>query len=408
MNATTNFELLSTGSEFETASEEFERGFAHRGGAARRGPLRRPPRRRPPPGRPAPRPLWPYGHGGALPWGSAAPWPPTQYQRCMQDCLQSRASSPSAFGSRTAEPEPEPEPEPGADSTAADGSSDASADGASPDQEMTMRKTRCNCPKCNPGTAAFEVMEFESPAMADRNGFGNHEAESYEAEEEGEEEGEFGQYEGPYQSAAEGEAHAESEFEDEYKGEAQWAGEGGAEGPFSEAEEIALAAELMSVSNEAELEQFLGSLWKGIRKVGSAVGKAAQPFSGVLKGLAKKALPFVGGALGSLIPIPGVGTALGSALGGALSQALEMEFGAMELEDREFEMARRFVRIAGTAAQQLGQAVPGGNPQAAIESAIADAAQQHLLHFKPRAGWAGPRMSGRWTRHGNTLVLTGA
>ena len=34
---------------------------------------------------------------------------------------------------------------------------------------------------------------------------------------------------------------------------------------------------------------------------------------------------FVGGALGSLLPIPGVGTAVGTALGGALSKAHELE-----------------------------------------------------------------------------------
>src|SRR5262249_17289427 len=97
--------------------------------------------------------------------------------------------------------------------------------------------------------------------------------------------------------------------------------------PFSEAEETELAYELLGVSSEEELDQFLGKLFKGvvrgIGKVASFAGKALRPLGGILKGIAKKALPFVGGALGSLIPIPGVGTAVGSALGGALSKALE-------------------------------------------------------------------------------------
>lgn len=117
----------------------------------------------------------------------------------------------------------------------------------------------------------------------------------------------------------------------------------------------------------------------------------------MVKAVAKKALPFVGGALGSLIPIPGVGTAAGTALGGALGNALEMEFGELELEDREFEMARSFVRIAGTAAQQLGQAVSSGNQQAAVEKALAAAAQQHLPHFQPQA------VRGRCPAHGRPL-----
>ncbi len=173
----------------------------------------------------------------------------------------------------------------------------------------------------------------------------------------------------------------------------------GSAAPFSEAEEVALAAELLSVSNEAELEQFLGKLWSGVKKVAGTVGTLAKPFTGVLRSVAKQALPFVGGALGSMIPIPGVGTALGTALGSAVSSALEMEFEGLELEDREFEMARRFVRIAGTAAQQ---AVDGAAP-AELEAAVAAAAQQHLPHFRG----TGQHLGGRWTRRGSVLVLHG-
>lgn len=83
---------------------------------------------------------------------------------------------------------------------------------------------------------------------------------------------------------------------------------------FGEQQELELALELLAVSNEAALDQFLGkvfkSVWKGVKKI-------AKPLGGVLKAVAKTALPFVGGALGSMMPIAGVGTALGSALGRA-------------------------------------------------------------------------------------------
>ncbi|UMR29179.1 hypothetical protein MJ904_19060 [Massilia sp. MB5] len=157
---------------------------------------------------------------------------------------------------------------------------------------------------------------------------------------------------------------------------------GRSERPFSEAQEMELAMELLSVSSEAELEQFLGnvfkSVWKGVKKAGSAIGKAVKPLGGVLKGVAKQALPFVGGALGSMIPIPGVGTALGSALGGALGNALELEFGELALEEREFEMARRFVRIAGSAARAAGE---GDGSPAAVRQALLQALRQHAPHF---------------------------
>jgi hypothetical protein len=174
------------------------------------------------------------------------------------------------------------------------------------------------------------------------------------------------------------------------------------EGPFSEAQEMELAMELMSVTGEAELDQFLGGLfksaWKGLKKVGSAIGKVAKPLGGVLKGIAKTALPMVGGALGSFIPIPGVGTALGSALGGAVAKALELEFSGMEYEQQEFEMARRFVRIAGTAAQLA--AGGDGSPQA-VRKALSESLLQHVPHYEMAgeiAGEQGEAYGGRWRK----------
>jgi hypothetical protein len=191
------------------------------------------------------------------------------------------------------------------------------------------------------------------------------------------------------------------------------------ESPFSEDEEMMLATELLGIMDEAELEQFLGKLfrgaWRGIRKVGSAVGRIARPLGGILKGVAKQALPFVGGALGSFIPIPGVGTALGTALGSAVSKALEMELEGLSPEDREFEMARRFVRLAGTAAQQAAQAQPNADPIAAAKAAVMAAAQQQgpgvlqgAASPAPGATRAGrPGSSGRWIRRGRTIILLG-
>lgn len=145
--------------------------------------------------------------------------------------------------------------------------------------------------------------------------------------------------------------------------------------PFSPEQETELAMELLSVGSEAELEQFLGKMFKGI---GKGIKKIAKPLGGILKGVAKTALPFVGGALGSLIPIPGVGTALGSALGGALSKALEMELSEMPDIDREFELARRFVRIVGSAAQSAGHG--DGSPQA-VRKAVLEALRTHAPRF---------------------------
>jgi len=186
-----------------------------------------------------------------------------------------------------------------------------------------------------------------------------------------------------------------------------WPGKGSAPAVFSAQEELQLAMELLEVSSEEELEQFLGnvfrSVWQGVKKVGSGLAKVAQPLGGALKAVAKTALPFVGGALGSMIPIPGVGTALGTALGRAASSALELEMAAAPAADRELDLARRFVRIAGEAARLAAEG--DGSPRA-VESALTRALHQQLPHFRSAAP-QGEAESGRWRRRGNRIVVMG-
>jgi hypothetical protein len=140
---------------------------------------------------------------------------------------------------------------------------------------------------------------------------------------------------------------------------------------FNEADEMALAAELLEVSNEQELEQFLGRL---IKKAGRFVSKVAKSpigsaIGGVLKNVAKVGLPIAGGALGTFLggPIGGmVGKKLGSFVGGQLEQEnLEMQ------QEQEFEIARQFVRTAGAALRYANR--PGllrGNPRLVARSAV--------------------------------------
>jgi hypothetical protein len=170
--------------------------------------------------------------------------------------------------------------------------------------------------------------------------------------------------------------------------------------PLSEANEVQLASELLEISSEEELEQFLGGLFKKVaRGVGgfikSPVGRA---LGGVLKNVAKKALPVVGGALGSFVA-PGIGTALGSKLGSMASGLFEVELEAMPQEQAEFEVARRFVNVAAGAARNaaLARPRPGTGPQTVARAAVAKAARvyapgvyrnmvQNLRRTGPRPG----------------------
>jgi uncharacterized protein (DUF697 family) len=150
------------------------------------------------------------------------------------------------------------------------------------------------------------------------------------------------------------------------------------ESPLSEVEEMELAGELLEVTTEEELEQFLGRLIKGVsRRVGgflpSGVGKA---IGGVLKNVARAALPVVGGAIGSFVA-PGLGTAIGSRLGGMAANLFEEELEQLYPEDRDFEVARRVVRLSAAAARN-GALAPGRRrPRATGRAAVFAAARRY-------------------------------
>lgn len=189
------------------------------------------------------------------------------------------------------------------------------------------------------------------------------------------------------------------------------------QGVFDEAQEMELAAELLGVSDEAELDQFLGGL---IQSAGQAIGKAVrspvgQKLGGFLKSAAKKLLPTAAGAAGTLIGGP-LGGAIGSKVGEAAGRALGLELEGLSPEDREYEVARRFVRFAGEAARQACRPI-SGDAHVAARKAAAIAAEKHapgLLRLpapmqseaatpKPKSATA----NGRWVRQGRTIVLYG-
>jgi uncharacterized protein (DUF697 family) len=185
---------------------------------------------------------------------------------------------------------------------------------------------------------------------------------------------------------------------------------------FDEEEEMDLAAELLSVTDDEELDQFLGKL---IKKVGSHARKfvkssTGRALGGLLKGVAKKALPIVGGALGTAIGGP-AGGAIGGKLASAASRLFEMEWEGLSPEDQEFEVAKRVVRLAGSAAQKAALAPSNMPPKAAAKAAVVAAAKKHapgLLRPTPAsatsmAGSPGARRTGRWIRRGSKIILMG-
>ena len=167
----------------------------------------------------------------------------------------------------------------------------------------------------------------------------------------------------------------------------------GPRSPFSDAEERKLASDLLEVANEAELEQVLGDLFnrasKGVDLVGS---KVDGPIEGLIKTVARKALPSVRAA---------VGTALGASerdqnagkLGSLVNQALQAKVAGMTAADpdlekcrRLFEKHRQFVRLAGKAAEAAATAPAGVAPVAVAQKVLTDAAKETLRRRPLSAG----------------------
>jgi hypothetical protein len=194
-----------------------------------------------------------------------------------------------------------------------------------------------------------------------------------------------------------------------------------------ELQELELASELLATSNEAELDRFIGKLiGRAGRAVGSAVGNFAssstgRALGGVLKSAAKQALPIVGRAAGNWIA-PGRGGEWGARVGTATGNLFGLELEGLSQEDREFEVARSFVRFANEAAKKAACARPTASPPQVVKAAVTAAARSHapgLLQALPRpsggpavgttagTGAAGAGGRGQWVRRGNAVVLLG-
>ena len=202
----------------------------------------------------------------------------------------------------------------------------------------------------------------------------------------------------------------------EFMDESAMYGEADTEGVFDEADEMELAASLLEITDEQELDQFIGDLLKKAKKaVGGIIrSPVGQAIGGMLKKAARKALPAVGSAIGGRF-----GNAqLGSQLATQAGQLFGLELEGMSAEDQEFEVARQFVRFAGEAVKNAAQA-RGQSPQDTARNAVITAAQQFAPGLLRETGQVSPgprgassngtpaKQSGRWVRSGSQIILYG-
>lgn len=193
------------------------------------------------------------------------------------------------------------------------------------------------------------------------------------------------------------------------------------DGALSPAEELELASELLEVSSDEELEEFLGEL---ISKATRAVSNFARSATGrslghLLVSAIKNIEPYASKALDTYIATRnqgGGGGAGGESVEGAeelgpdAGRLLGLELEGLSPEDREFEVCRQLVRLASSAAQQASLAPPPTNPDAVAQQAITAAASEYapglLEQVNGSPGGSSPR-SGRWVRRGRTITLYG-
>lgn len=206
-----------------------------------------------------------------------------------------------------------------------------------------------------------------------------------------------------------GEFEFESEFE--FPGELQEV--------FNEGEQMELAAELLEVRDEQELNHFLGDL---IRKASGVLGKAVhsplgQQLGGILKANAKNA---------ALQAVPVVSDAIGSRVGGRLGASIAKgltAFGTSAIGQSTKRSIRKTANSKGPSGScssppirsSTRRGASGADPRMVARSAIIKAAQSvapGLLqagagaNYAPRPGGRG--QSGVWYRSGNRIVLQGA
>lgn len=223
--------------------------------------------------------------------------------------------------------------------------------------------------------------------MSTNFGWGPGEFEdSYEALDQQEAYGANGQASSYEQSGFGHQEHGYGEFEGQD-------GESGsdAEGVFDETEEMELAADLLSLGSEMELEQTIGKLMRcAARAVGGSINKDV----GMALGTAIKA------AAQQTIPAAGAPAAASGELFGIETEGLSGE-------DQEFEIMRRLVRFAGAAAGRAARAPRGINPRAIARSSFVRAARRWapgLLRGRSnrfqRPGWQRRRWHGARHRGG--------
>jgi hypothetical protein len=183
-----------------------------------------------------------------------------------------------------------------------------------------------------------------------------------------------------------GEGEDETAYEDEYQYEDEYEDEEAAE-----AAELELATQLLEVSNEQELDRFIGNL---VRSGAGALSNFARTregrqLGGILKKAAGRVLPVLGSAAGRAVggavaratggprdSYQQTGARLGRSVGAMAKRYFGLELEGLSPEDQEFEVARRFVQFARDAVRESQRRLGTGPAQQVSRQAVASAGRR--------------------------------
>lgn len=167
----------------------------------------------------------------------------------------------------------------------------------------------------------------------------------------------------------------------------------------SGAQELEFGADLLEVGSEAELDAFLRRLIAAVSLRGRtpAGSPLADALVQTLKRAARPILPIRSGTLA---------TAAADApdLKQRAARIFGLELEGLSPEDKEFEVAQRFVRLAADTIRKAGAGLGSARPVDLAQAALAQAARQHAPGLMRHGAGLAP-LSGRWIRAGSRIVV---
>jgi hypothetical protein len=167
------------------------------------------------------------------------------------------------------------------------------------------------------------------------------------------------------------------------------------------------ASALLDVTNETELREYLGGLVADV--VGRSGGRlSASTGRALVDGLVKTAeqtVPTLSIVLEvGMVPV----SPRGASPAAMAARVYGLELEGMSAEDRDYEIARQFVRFAQAATTEAAHPQAALPDAPAVNAAFAAAAREFAPGLLPPRDTISPGpVSGPWTRTGNTLVLHG-